>query len=170
MKSLQTIKHHPVKTAFAVVGFLLLIAAVCYGINFKRTLNRVVAWEELNEINYRLHDYLTDHQDLPLSDDIHRPTDVSHLIGLVMDDWPFGKSANVCHDRWGTPMKFQAVHINDKNYFKGLSAGPDRQFNTTDDVINSQFDDTSNIFSPVHHLKYDFSKDKPVKNTQSSPP
>ena len=85
-----------------------------------------------------------------------------------MDDWPFGKSANVCHDLWGTPMKFQAVHINDKNYFKGLSAGPDRQFNTTDDVINSQFDDTSNIFSPVHHLKYDFPKDKPVENTQSN--
>ena len=95
MKSLQTIKHHPVKTAFTVIGLLLLIAAVCYGINFKRTLNRVVAWEDLNEINYRLHDYLTDHQDLPLSDDIHRPTDVSHLSGLVMDDWPFGKSANL---------------------------------------------------------------------------
>lgn len=68
MKSSQIIKHHPVKTAFAVVGFLLLIAAVCYGINFKRTLNRVVAWEDLNQINYRLHDYLTDHQDLPLSE------------------------------------------------------------------------------------------------------
>lgn len=80
-----------------------------------------------------------------------------------MDDWPFGKSANVCHDRWGTPMKFQAVRINDKNYFKGLSAGPDRQFNTKDDVINSQFDDTSNIFSPLYHLKYDFSEDKPVE-------
>jgi hypothetical protein len=85
-----------------------------------------------------------------------------------MDDWPFGKSANVCHDRWGTPMKFQTVRINAKNYFKGLSAGPDRQFNTKDDVINSQFDDTSNIFSPLYHLKYDLSKEKPVENTQSN--
>ena len=152
MKTLQTIKHHPVKTAFAVIGLLLLLAAVCYGINFKQTLNRVVAWEFLNQINYRLCDYLTEQQDLPLSDDIHQSTDISHLSGIAMDDWPFGKSANVCHDRWGTPMNFQAVRINEKNYFKGISAGPDRQFNTKDDVINSQFDNTSNIFSPENHL------------------
>jgi hypothetical protein len=87
-----------------------------------------------------------------LSDDVSNPTDISTLAVACREDWPYGKMEKACLDRWGTPMMFFAIRLKEETYHKGISAGKDRVFNTNDDIIDSEYDDSGNIFHPHNRL------------------
>lgn len=147
-----SIKRHPVKSVIAVVGIALLLAGVMVAIDFKRNLNNVVVWEDLHQFNFLLGNYLLEHKNIPLSEDVSNPTDISTLAVACREDWPYGKTEKACLDRWGTPMMFFAIRLKEETYHKGISAGKDRLFNTNDDIIDSEYDDSGNIFHPHNRL------------------
>ena len=148
-----SIKRHPVKAAVAVIGIALLLAGVMVAIDFKRNLDNVVVWEDLHQFNLLLGNYLLEHKNIPLSDDVSNPTDISTLAVACREDWPYGKTEKACLDRWGTPMMFFAIRLKEETYHKGISAGKDRVFNTNDDIIDSEYDDSGNIFHPHNRLR-----------------
>ena len=148
-----SIKRHPVKSVIAVIGIALLLVGVVVAIDFKRNLDNVVVWEDLHQLNYQLHNYLDEHKNIPLSEDVSNPTDISELAVACREDWPFGKTEKACLDRWGTPMTFFAIRLKKDTYHKGISAGKDRLFNTNDDIIDSEYDDSGNIFHPHNRLQ-----------------
>ena len=148
-----SIKRHPVKAAVAVIGIALLLAGVMVAIDFKRNLDNVVVWEDLHQFNLLLGNYLLEHKNIPLSDDVSNPTDISTLAVACREDWPYGKMGKACLDRWGTPMMFFAIRLKEETYHKGISAGKDRLFNTDDDIIDSEYDDSGNIFHPHNRLR-----------------
>ena len=147
-----SIKRHPVKAAVAVIGIALLLAGVVVAIDFKRNLDNVVVWEDLHQFNFLLGNYLLEHKNIPLSEDVSNPTDISTLAVACREDWPYGKTEKACLDRWGTPMMFFAIRLKEETYHKGISAGKDRLFNTKDDIIDSEYDDSGNIFHPHNRL------------------
>ena len=147
-----SIKRHPVKAIVAVIGIALLLVGVVVAIDFKRNLDNVVVWEDLHQFNLLLGNYLREHKNIPLSDDVSNPTDISTLAINCWKDWPYGKTEKACHDRWGTPMMFFAIRLKEETYHKGISAGKDRVFNTNDDIIDSEYDDSGNIFHPHNRL------------------
>lgn len=146
------IKQHPVKAVVVAIGLVLLLAGVMVAISFKRDLDNVVAWEDLHQLNYLLRNYLDEHKNIPLSEDISNPTDISELAVACREDWPFGKNEKACLDRWGTPMTFFTIRLKEDTYHKGISAGKDRVFGTDDDIIDSEYDDTGNIFHSHNRL------------------
>ena len=148
-----SIKRHPVKATVAAIGIVLLLAGVMVAIDFKRNLDNVVVWEDLHQFNLLLGNYLLEHKNIPLSDDVSNPTDISTLAINCWKDWPYGKTEKACHDRWGTPMMFFAIRLKEETYHKGISAGKDRVFNTNDDIIDSEYDDSGNIFHPHNRLR-----------------
>ena len=148
-----SIKRHPVKAAVAVIGIALLLAGVVAAIDFKRNLDNVVVWEDLHQFNLLLGNYLLEHKNIPLSEDVSNPTDISTLAVACREDWPYGKMEKACLDRWGTPMMFFAIRLKEETYHKGISAGKDRLFNTKDDIIDSEYDDSGNIFHPHNRLR-----------------
>ena len=147
------IKRHPVKAAVAAIGIALLLAGVMVAIDFKRNLDNVVVWEDLHQFNFLLGNYLLEHKNIPLSEDVSNPTDISTLAIACREDWPYGKMEKACLDRWGTPMMFFAIRLKEETYHKGISAGKDRVFNTDDDIIDSEYDDSGNIFHPHNRLR-----------------
>ncbi|MBO4527720.1 MAG: hypothetical protein J5743_08840 [Victivallales bacterium] len=147
------IKRHPVKAAVAAIGIVLLLAGVVVAIDFKRNLDNVVVWEDLHYFNLFLSNYLLEHKNIPLSEDVSNPTDISTLAVACREDWPYGKMEKACLDRWGTPMMFFAIRLKEETYHKGISAGKDRLFNTVDDIIDSEYDDSGNIFHPHNRLR-----------------
>ena len=147
------IKQHPIKVAAAAIGLVLLLVGVMFAISFKRDLDNVVAWEDLHQLNYQLRNYLDEHKNIPLSEDVSNPTDISELAVACREDWPYGKMGKACLDRWGTPMMFFAIRLKEETYHKGISAGKDRVFNTNDDIIDSEYDDSGNIFHPHNRLR-----------------
>jgi hypothetical protein len=50
-------------------------------------------------------------------------------------------------------MMFFAIRLKEETYHKGISAGKDRLFNTDDDIIDSEYDDSGNIFHPRNRLR-----------------
>ena len=148
-----SIKRHPVKSAVAVIGIALLLVGVVVAIDFKRNLDNVVVWEDLHQFNFLLGNYLLEHKNIPLSEDVSNPTDISTLAIACREDWPYGKMEKACLDRWGTPMMFFAIRLKEETYHKGISAGKDRVFNTDDDIIDSEYDDSGNIFHPHNRLR-----------------
>ena len=148
-----SIKRHPVKAAVAVIGIALLLVGVMIAIDFKRNLDNVVVWEDLHQFNFLLGNYLLEHKNIPLSEDVSNPTDISTLAVACREDWPYGKTEKACLDRWGTPMMFFAIRLKEETYHKGISAGKDRLFNTKDDIIDSEYDDSGNIFHPHNRLR-----------------
>ena len=153
MSIASRIKQHPVKAVVVAIGLVLLFAGVMFAISFKRDLDNVVAWEDLQQLNYQLRNYLDEHKNIPLSEDISNPTDISELAVACREDWPFGKTEKACLDRWGTPMTFFAIRLKEETYHKGISAGKDRVFNTKDDIIDSEYDDSGNIFHAHNRLR-----------------
>ena len=153
MSIASRIKQHPVKAVVVAIGLVLLFAGVMFAISFKRDLDNVVAWEDLHQLNYLLRNYLDEHKNIPLSEDISNPTDISELAVAYREDWPFGKTEKACLDRWGMPMKFFAIRLKEDTYHKGISAGKDRVFGTDDDIIDSEYDDTGNIFHSHNRLR-----------------
>ena len=147
-----SIKRHPVKAAVAVIGIALLLAGVMVAIDFKRNLDNVVVWEDLHQFNLLLGNYLLEHKNIPLSEDVSNPTDISDIAINCWKEWPYGKMEKACLDRWGTPMMFFAIRLKEETYHKGISAGKDRLFNTKDDIIDSEYDDSGNIFHPHNRL------------------
>ena len=138
-----------------MLAILLLVASSFAIVNFRRTLKNVVAWEHLLEVIMRVGEYLQANHSIVLSDDIASPTEVTEYGIVVLPKWPHISIENkLLLDKWGSSMHFYAVRINDKVYLKGISAGPDRIFDTKDDIINSEYDDTGNIFYPRNLLKY----------------
>ena len=148
-----SIKRHPVKSVIAVVGIAVLLVGVVVAIDFKRNLDNVVVWEDLHQFNFLLGNYLLEHKNIPLSEDVSNPTDISTLAVACREDWPYGKMEKACLDRWGTPMMFFAIRLKEETYHKGISAGKDRVFNTDDDIIDSEYDDSGNIFHPHNRLQ-----------------
>ena len=148
-----SIKLHPVKAVVVVIGIALLLAGVMVAIDFKRNLDNVVVWEDLHQFNLLLGNYLQEHKNIPLSEDVSNPTDISILAIDCGKDWPYGKTEKACLDRWGTPMMFFAIRLKEETYHKGISAGKDRVFNTKDDIIDSEYDDTGNIFHSHNRLR-----------------
>ena len=148
-----SIKRHPVKAVVAVIGLVLILVGVMIAIDFKRNLDNVVVWEDLHQFNLLLGNYLLEHKNIPLSDDVSNPTDISTLAVACREDWPYGKMGKACLDRWGTPMMFFAIRLKEETYHKGISAGKDRLFNTDDDIIDSEYDDSGNIFHPHNRLR-----------------
>ncbi len=153
MSIASKIKKHPVKAAAVAIGLVLLLVGVMVAISFKRDLDNVVAWEDLHQLNYELRNYLDEHKNIPLSEDVTNPTNISELAVACREDWPFGKTEKACLDRWGTPMTFFAIRLQEETYHKGISAGKDRVFNTKDDIIDSEYDDTGNIFHSHNRLR-----------------
>ena len=147
------LKRHPVKAIVAAIGIALLLAGVMVAIDFKRNLDNVVVWEDLHQFNLLLGNYLLEHKNIPLSEDVSNPTDISTLAVACREDWPYGKTEKACLDRWGTPMMFFAIRLKEETYHKGISAGKDRVFNTVDDIIDSEYDDSGNIFHPHNRLR-----------------
>ena len=147
------IKRHPIKATVAAIGIVLLLAGVVVAIDFKRNLDNVVVWEDLHYFNLFLSNYLLEHKNIPLSEDVSNPTDISTLAVACREDWPYGKMEKACLDRWGTPMMFFAIRLKEETYHKGISAGKDRLFNTVDDIIDSEYDDSGNIFHPHNRLR-----------------
>ena len=144
----------PFKVLAVILTFLILIASAYAYFSFKRTLKNVVAWENLLVVIMGVGEYLTSNPSVEISDNIESPTDVSDYGIIVLPEWPRqNKADKLLLDDWGTPMKFYAVRINGKVYLKGISAGPDRRFHTSDDIINSEYDDSGNIFHPRNLLK-----------------
>ena len=152
MSIASRIKQHPVKAVVVAIGLVLLFAGVMFAISFKRDLDNVVAWEDLHQLNYQLRNYLDEHKNIPLSEDVTNPTNISELAVACQEDWPFGKIEKACLDRWGTPMTFFAIRLKEDTYHKGISAGKDRIFGTNDDIIDSEYDDTGNIFHSHNRL------------------
>ena len=148
-----SIKQHPIKAVAVAIGLVLLFAGVMFAISFKRDLDNVVAWEDLHQLNYLLRNYLDEHKNIPLSEDVTNPTNISELAIACREDWPFGKTEKACLDRWGTPITFFAIRLKEDTYHKGISAGKDRIFGTNDDIIDSEYDDTGNIFHPHNRLR-----------------
>ena len=148
-----SIKRHPVKAAVAVIGITLLLAGVMVAIDFKRNLDNVVVWEDLHQFNLLLGNYLLEHKNIPLSEDVSNPTDISDIAINCWKEWPYGKTEKACLDRWDTPMMFFAIRLKEETYHKGISAGKDRVFNTVDDIIDSEYDDSGNIFHPHNRLR-----------------
>ena len=70
------IKRHPIKATVAAIGIVLLLAGVMVAIDFKRNLDNVVVWEDLHQFNFLLGNYLLEHKNIPLSDDVSNPTDI----------------------------------------------------------------------------------------------
>ena len=144
----------PFKVLAVILTFLILIASAYAYFSFKRTLKNVVAWENLLVVIMGVGEYLTSNPSVEISDNIESPTDVSKYGVIVLPEWPRqNKAAKLLLDDWGTPMQFYAVRINGKVYLKGISAGPDHRFHTSDDIINSEYDDSGNIFHPRNLLK-----------------
>jgi hypothetical protein len=112
------IKQHPVKAVVVAIGLVLLFAGVMFAISFKRDLDNVVAWEDLHQLNYQLHNYLDEHKNIPLSEDVTNPTNISELAIACREDWAFGKTEKACLDRWGTPMTFFAIRLKKDTYHK----------------------------------------------------
>ncbi len=152
MSLLRKIKQHPIKAASVAIGLVLLLAGVMVAISFKRDLDNVVAWEDLHHFNLLLSNYLQEHKNIPLSEDVSNPTDISKLAVGCREAWPLGKTEKACLDRWGTPMTFFAIRLKEDTYHKGISAGKDRIFGTNDDIIDSEYDDTGNIFHSHNRL------------------
>ena len=148
-----SIKRHPVKSVIAVIGIALLLVGVVVAIDFKRNLDNVVVWEDLHQFNLLLGNYLLEHKNIPLSEDVSNPTDISDIAINCWKEWPYGKTEKACLDRWGTPMMFFAIRLQEETYHKGISAGKDRLFNTDDDIIDSEYDDSGNIFHPHNRLR-----------------
>ena len=148
-----SIKRHPVKAIVAVIGIALLLVGVVVAIDFKRNLDNVVVWEDLHQFNLLLGNYLLEHKNIPLSEDVSNPTDISDIAINCWKEWPYGKMEKACLDRWGTPMMFFAIRLQEETYHKGISAGKDRVFNTKDDIIDSEYDDSGNIFHPHNRLR-----------------
>ena len=137
-----------------LLAFLLLTLSIGAYFSFKRSLNNVIAWEDLLVVIMRVGDYLHSNPAIELSSDIAFPTDVSQYGIAVLPKWPRNHTKDgFLLDIWGSPIQFYAVRINDKVYIKGISAGPDHRFHTQDDIINSEYDDTGNIFHPRNRLK-----------------
>ncbi|MCR5382662.1 MAG: hypothetical protein K6G44_16875 [Lentisphaeria bacterium] len=148
-----SIKRHPVKVVIAIIGSVLLLAGIMVAIDFKRNLDNVVVWEDLHYFNLFLSNYLMEHKNIPLSEDVSNPTDISDIAINCWKEWPYGKTEKACLDRWGTPMMFFAIRLKEETYHKGISAGKDRLFNTDDDIIDSEYDDSGNIFHPHNRLR-----------------
>ena len=153
MSITSRIKQHLIKAVAVAIGLVLLFAGVMFAISFKRDLDNVVAWEDLHQFNFLLGNYLLEHKNIPLSEDVSNPTDISTLAIACREDWPYGKMEKACLDRWGTPMVFFAIRLKEETYHKGISAGKDRLFNTDDDIIDSEYDDSGNIFHPHNRLQ-----------------
>lgn len=111
MSLLRKIKQHPVKAVVVAIGLVLLLVGVMFAISFKRDLDNVVAWEDLHQLNYELRNYLDEHKNISLSEDVSNPTDISELAVACRENWPFGKTEKACLDRWGTPMTFFAIRL-----------------------------------------------------------
>ena len=136
-----------------LLAFLLLTLSIGVYFSFKRSLNNVIAWEDLLVVIMRVGDYLQSNP-VEISNDLAFPTDVSQLGIAMLPKWPRNNTKDgLLLDIWGSPMQFYAVRINDKVYMKGISAGQDRRFYTQDDIINSEYDDTGNVFHPRNRLK-----------------
>ncbi len=136
-----------------VLAFLLLTLSFGAYFSFKRSLNNIVVWEDLLVVIMRVGDYLHSNPEFELSSDIAFPSEVSQLGIAVLPKWPRNNTKNgLLLDIWGSPMQFYAVRINNDVYIKGISAGPDRRFYTQDDIINSEYDDTGNVFHPRNRL------------------
>ena len=154
MKLSEFYSKHPFGSLSVVLALLLLVASSVAIINFRRTLKKVVAWEHLLEVMMRVGEYLQSNTSIELSNSIATPTEVTEYGIVVLSKWPnMSTEDKLLLDAWGSPMHFYAIRINDKVYLKGISAGPDRVFNTQDDIINSEFDDTGTIFPPRNYLK-----------------
>ncbi len=149
-----SIAKHPFWSLSIVLSLLLLVVSSVAIINFRRTLKKVVAWEHLLEVMTRVGEHLQSNPSIELSNDIASSTEVTEYGIVVLPEWPYKSTEDtLLLDEWGSPMHFYAVRINGKVYLKGISAGPDRVFNTQDDIINSEYDDTGNVFHPRNYLK-----------------
>ncbi len=150
----KVMSKHPFWSLSVFLTVFLLVASSEVIINYRRTLKSVMAWEHLPVVMMGVGEYLQANPSIELSDSIAIPTDVTDYGIVVLPEWP-NKSLEDKQllDEWGSPMHFYAVRINDKVYLKGISAGPDRFFYTQDDIINSEYDNTGNVFHPRNYLK-----------------
>ncbi|MEG2076907.1 MAG: hypothetical protein RRY34_10415 [Victivallaceae bacterium] len=122
-----------------IVTPIIIIIGVCtyfiYGL--VQAADKLLAWEDLHVVvgNYIEHFY----KHPELGADFNE--EEREITSVVTEN-----RANLPKlDRWGTPMRFFMVKRNDDFYCKGISAGKDRKFFTSDDIIDSEYDDTGNV-------------------------